>query len=58
MDGQQEYEVEEIIDDRSHRHKQQYLVRWLGYPTSENSWVNAKDLHSSKLLAKYRLSKA
>jgi hypothetical protein len=58
IDGQQEYEVEKIIDDRSYRCKQQYLVRWLGYPTSENSWVDAKDLHSSELLAEYRLSKA
>jgi hypothetical protein len=58
IDGQQEYEVEEIIDDRSYRCKQQYLVRWLGYPASENSWVNAKDLHSPELLAEYCLSKA
>jgi hypothetical protein len=58
IDGQQEYEVEEIIDDRSYRRKQQYLVRWLGYPTFENSWVDAKDLHSPELLAEYRLSKA
>jgi hypothetical protein len=58
IDGEQEYEVEEIIDDQSRRHKQQYLVRWLGYPASENSWVNAEDLHSPELLAEYRLSKA
>jgi hypothetical protein len=58
IDGQTEYKVKEIIDDRSYRHKQQYLVRWLGYPTSENSWVNAKDLHSPELLAEYCLSKA
>jgi hypothetical protein len=56
--GDKEYEVEEIIDDRSYSRKQQYLVRWLGYPTSENSWVDAKDLHSPELLAEYRLSKA
>jgi hypothetical protein len=58
IDGEQEYEVEEIIDNQSRRRKQQYLVRWLGYPASENSWVNAEDLHSLELLAEYHLSKA
>jgi hypothetical protein len=53
IDGEEEYEVEEIIADRIHRHKQQYLVKWLGYPHSENSWVDAKDLHSPGLLAEY-----
>jgi hypothetical protein len=58
IDGQQEYEVKEIIDDQSYRRKQQYLVRWLGYPASKNSWVDAKDLHSLELLAEYHLFKA
>ena len=51
--GQEEYEVEEIIKDCYYRRKKQYLVKWLGYPVSENSWVDAKDLHSPKLLAEY-----
>jgi len=56
--GQEEYEVKEIIKDRYFRWKRQYLVKWLGYPVSENSWVNAKDLHSPKLLAEYLHLKA
>jgi Chromo (CHRromatin Organisation MOdifier) domain len=50
IDGEEEYEVEEIIDHRTFRRKKQYLVKWLGYPMSENSWVNEKDLHSPQLL--------
>jgi len=56
--GQEEYEVEEIIKDHYFRRKRQYLVKWLGYPVSENSWVNMKDLHSPKLLAEYLRLKA
>ena len=41
IDGQEEYEVEEIINSRCTRHnkKLQYLVRWKGYLSSDNSWV-------------------
>ena len=60
IDGEEEYEVEIIINDRYNwsKWKKQYLVKWLGYPASKNSWVNEQDLHSDELLADYRLSKA
>ena len=58
IDGQEEYEIEAIIADRTHRRQKQFLVKWLGYPESENSWVNAKNLHAPEILAEYRLSKA
>ena len=60
IDGEEEYEVEDIIDDRYNRRKRkrQYLVKWKGYPASENSWVDEQDLHSDELLADYHLSKA
>ena len=52
IDGKEEYEVEEIVSDRKTgcSHKQQYLVRWKGYPASENSWVDAVDLNAPELL--------
>ena len=39
IDGEEEYEIEEIIDQRTdkRRQKKQYLVSWVGYPASENS---------------------
>src|SRR6267154_268113 len=58
IDGEEEYEVEEIIDEHTNRRKKQYLIKWIGYPASENSWVNEKDLHSPELLADYHRSKA
>lgn len=38
IDGEEEYEVKTILS-----HKQQgwgylYLIKWIGYPDSENSW--------------------
>ena len=57
IDGEEEYEVEEIIDERINRRKRQYLVKWTGYPASENSWVNEKDLHSPELLEEFRRSR-
>ena len=57
IEGEEEYEVEEIIADRTIRRKRQYLVKWNGYPSSENSWVYAKDLHAPELLKEYHDSK-
>jgi hypothetical protein len=57
IEGEEEYEVEEIISDRTIRRKRQYLVKWNGYPASENSWVYAKDLHAPELLKDYHDSK-
>jgi hypothetical protein len=39
IDGEEEFEVEEITGKRTFRRKKQYLVKWLGYPVSDNSWV-------------------
>lgn len=58
IDGEEEYEVEEIITDRKKRRKKQFLVKWKGYPSSENSWVNEQDLNAPELLEEYRLSQA
>ena len=57
IDGEEEFEVEEIIDERLYRRKRQYLVKWLGYPASDNTWVYEKDLHSPELLEEYQRSK-
>ena len=51
VDGIEEYEIEKIIDKRRHHGKIQYLVRWLGYDSSEDSWIDHTDLaHAQELL--------
>ena len=59
VDGEEEYEVEEILDSRKHGrgHKVQYLVKWKGYPSSDNQWVNWDDMHAEEALAAFRRCK-
>ena len=53
--GEKEYKIENIRDAR--RKPQgwglQYLIYWKGYPVSNDSWVNYKDLHALELLKQY-----
>jgi len=55
IDGEEEYEVEEIINicHTGHNRKMQYLVRWKGYLSADNQWVDAKDVHAPELLEEY-----
>ena len=55
IDREEEYEVEEIINTHhtGHNKKMQYLVRWKGYLSADNQWIDAKDIHASKLLEEY-----
>jgi hypothetical protein len=56
VQGTEEYEVEEVLDSRQYGrgHKVQYLVKWKGYPNSDNEWVNWDDMHADKALKKFR----
>ena len=36
VDGEEEFEVEEILDSRIRYRKLQYLIKWLGYPDTDN----------------------
>ena len=52
---EEEYEVEAILNMRRHGrgHKLQYLVHWKGYPHSDDSWVDHKDLNTPELLKEF-----
>ena len=56
IDGEEEYEVEAILDSRKwgRGHKQQYLIKWKGYSEAENQWVDAKDVHADQLLDQFQ----
>ena len=56
IDGEEEYEVEEVLQSQKfgRRGKVQYLVKWKGYPESENQWVDWEDLHADELIADFR----
>jgi transposase InsO family protein len=43
VDGEEQWEVEEVLDSRIHRGHLEYLVKWLGYGNHENQWVSKED---------------
>ena len=56
MDGEEEYEVEKIIDMKQmgRRRKTYYLVKWKGYPTSDNSWEPQENIHADELIKEFQ----
>ena len=38
------YRIEAILDKRQKNNRIQVLVKWAGYPSSFNSWINQRDL--------------
>jgi hypothetical protein len=53
-DGETEWEVEEIIKHRKKGRREEYLVKWLGYPESENTWEPVAHLTNCRqLVQKY-----
>jgi Chromo (CHRromatin Organisation MOdifier) domain len=55
---EEEYKIKAILDTRQYGRKKtlQYLVHWKGYPHSDNSWVDHKDLYAPDLLKEYYLN--
>jgi len=58
IDSEEEYKIENILDARrqGRGHKLQYLVYWKGYPHSDDSWIDHKDLHAPDALSDFYLS--
>jgi hypothetical protein len=53
IDGEEHYEVEEILDSRLFWNKLQYLVAWKGYGYEQNTWANAEDVNAEKLTQEF-----
>jgi len=55
VDGKEEYKVEKILDSwqLGRRHRLQYLVKWKGYPDSDNQWVNKEDIFADKAIREF-----
>ena len=60
IEGEEEYEVERILDSRRHGRgrKIQYLVKWKGYPDSDNQWVDWNDVHADEALEQFQEAKS
>jgi hypothetical protein len=52
---EEQYEIDAILNMRRYGKKKtlQYLVHWKGYPHTNNSWVNHKELNAPDLLKEF-----
>ena len=48
VDGEEEYPVEAIVDERFHQRRKQYLVKWVGYP--DPTWVLEENVADTEAL--------
>jgi len=53
IDGEAEWEVEEILDSRWHQRRFQYLIKWKGYGHKHNSWESASEVFALELTAEF-----
>jgi len=53
IDGELEWEVEEILDSRWHRERFQYLIKWKGYGREHNSWESTSEVSMPELTAEF-----
>jgi hypothetical protein len=55
IDGEEEYEVERVVNHRRHgkARRLQYLIKWKGYPESDNTWEPLDQVHAPELIREY-----
>lgn len=50
----QDYEVEKIVGEKIEYGKRYFLVKWKGWPESDNSWETEKSVDCFELIEKFR----
>jgi len=55
IEDAEEYEVEAIVNHRRYgrQHHLQYLIKWKGYPSSDNTWEPEENVHAEDLVKEY-----
>jgi len=53
IDGEPEWEVEQIVNTRRHHNQLQYLVRWKGFSEAHDSWEPTAHIHADHLIETY-----
>jgi len=57
VEGNEEFEVEEILNSRVRWRRLEYLVKWKGYDSGHNSWTAHYNVHAPDVVAAfYRLN--
>ncbi|KAK6966357.1 hypothetical protein R3P38DRAFT_3299884 [Favolaschia claudopus] len=57
-DEKEDFEIEGIIDSRVENKELEYLVRWKGHGSGDDSWVAAKDMNASEEIREYERKSA
>ena len=50
IEGEEEFEVEKILNKRMVQGKDKFLVQWKGYMAEEDTWENRENLENAKKL--------
>jgi Chromo (CHRromatin Organisation MOdifier) domain len=53
IEGELEWEVEQILDHQQVWNKAQYLIRWKDYSPAHDSWESESDINAPTLLSNY-----
>ena len=56
VQGIEEYKVKAVLGMRHYgrKKKHQYLVKWKGYPNSNNEWVDHGDMNAPEAIQEYK----
>src|SRR5712672_425362 len=55
IEDEEEYEVETVVNHRHHgrRRQLQYLIKWKGYPSADNTWEPAENVYTEESIKQY-----
>ena len=53
INGQPEWEVEQILRVRRYQRQVQYLIRWKGFSEAHDSWEPASNVHADELVKEF-----
>jgi len=48
VNGEEEFEVEEILDSKMFHSRLRFLIKWKGYGREHNAWEYATEVHAPK----------
>jgi hypothetical protein len=57
IEGFEEYVVENVLAERKHRNKLQYLVKWKHYPLYDASWEPRHNFAGNEALVEFQKSR-
>ena len=56
VEGEERYEVKEVINSQFYYRKLQFLVKWKGYGHQENLWLSERDIDARDLIADFYMA--